>query len=89
MDPGSIARSRKTGQSRINVFLLGAIQDAKIKEHASIFKDLKNGMFFRHIKHCAFSSNRIIKNGIGDNIARAKGSILPFFKFFGAKLSSY
>ena len=51
----------------------------KIKERARIFNDLKNGMFFRHIEHCALSSSKIIKNGIGDDIARAKGPILTIF----------
>ena len=51
----------------------------KISERASIFNDLDIGMFFRHIEHCALSSSRIIKNGIGDDIARAKGPILTIF----------
>ena len=53
--------------------------DVKIKELARIFNDLKNEMLFRHIEHCALSSSRIIKNGIGDDIARAKGPILTIF----------
>ena len=48
----------------------------KIKQLQGFLNDLKNGILFSSYRTLC---SRIIKNGIGDDIARAKGPILTIF----------